>query len=233
MSIERSISPLGSLLAAIICLVAFKGSRILICATMLRRSFFSSSSFSFWSLTVILSSLRLVSVFCDGMRFSAMTDGIVAVIWLHVNAAGLRLADTCFLMSSVFLRICERVLVVAVCLYAFLDASRFCCQRRRVSTSTSTRRFPPLTISSPLFVIVCISVIIVSILISGVGCGLEVVLRGVRVGARISSISPRFRLRSFRFVAVAINCECLRLILRRDLYLFSFKPIFESFNNYL
>src|SRR5881227_1515149 len=110
-------SPLGSLLAAIICLVASRGSRVLICATMFRRSFFPSSSFSFWSLTVILSSLRLVSVFCDGIRFSAMTGGIIAATWLHVGAAGLGLADTCFLMSSVFLRICERVLVVAVCLY--------------------------------------------------------------------------------------------------------------------
>ena len=115
--------------------------------------------------------------------------------------------------------------MITVYLYAFLDASRFYYQRRRVSTSISTRRFFPLTIFSPFFVIVCISIIIISILISGVGYGLEVVSRGVRVGVRVSSISPRFPSRSFLFITIAINCEYLRLILRRYLCLFSSKPI--------
>src|SRR5438046_1525208 len=131
-------------------------------------------------------------------------------------------------MSLVFLRIYNRMLIVAVYLYAFLNASRIFYQRRRISTSILTRHFPLLTISSPLFVIAYISVIIMSILILGVGCELEVISRGVRVGIRVSSISLRFPPRSFLFVAVTIDCECLRLILRRDLYLFSSKPKTED-----
>ena len=129
---------------------------------------------------------------------------IIIIIQLYINVANLGFINTYFLIFLMFLRIYNKILIITVYLYAFLNASRFFCQRRRISTSISTRRFPPLTISSPFFVIVYISTIIILILILGVGCELEVISRGVRVGVRVSSISLRFPPRSFLFVAVII-----------------------------
>src|SRR2546421_36679 len=79
-------------------------------------------------------------------------------------------------------------------------------------------------IFSPFFIIICIFIIIVLILILGVDYELKVILREIHVEARISFIFLRFPSRFFLFVVITIDCECLRLILRRDLYLFSSKP---------
>src|SRR5437763_13350069 len=129
----------------------------------------------------------------------------------------------CFLISLVFLRIYNRVFIVTVYLYAFLNTSRFFCQRRRVSTLILTRRFFPFIIFSFFFVIIYIFIIIILILISNIGYELEVISRRVRVGIRVFFISLYFSSRSFLFITITIDCECLRLIFRRNLYLFSSK----------
>ena len=67
-SIESRRSPLGSRLAAMICLVASYGSLSLIAATSLRVSFLFVSSLSLSSLIITFSSLRFCSVCCDGLR---------------------------------------------------------------------------------------------------------------------------------------------------------------------
>jgi len=117
------------------------------------------------------------------------------------------------------------VFIITIYLYAFLNAFRFYYQRKRVLILILIKYFFFFTIFSFFFVIVYIFIIIILILISGVGCGLEVISRGIRIRAKVFFISLRFPFRSFLFITVTIDYECLRLIFRRYLCLFSSKPI--------
>jgi len=71
-------------------------------------------------------------------------------------------------MSSAFARIFVIVSLFGARFNAFQTVLSFSCQRRRVEVSTSIRCFPPLVVPSLLFVVVCISVMIVVINASSV-----------------------------------------------------------------
>jgi hypothetical protein len=184
-------SPLGSLFAAIISFVASFGSFVFIAAMRFLRSFLSIASLSSRLCAVIFTSLRLVSMLWVGLGSRPGGTGIVAATWLQVVALCCVRLCSCFLMSSVFVRI----FVIASLLEARFDASQavasLSCQRRRVVVSISMSRFPPLIVSLLLFVVVCISVMIVVINASSVSGFFWEVSRSPRCCPVFCSIPPR------------------------------------------
>src|SRR2546430_15220791 len=96
-----------------------------------------------------------------GLGSRASGVGIVAATWLHVVAGGCGRLPSCLLMSSVFVRIFVSISLFPTRFDAFRAASSFSCQQVRVEISI--RRFPPLMVSSFLFVVVCISAMMVVI----------------------------------------------------------------------
>ena len=84
-----------------------------------------------------------------------------AAIWLQVSTLGYGRVFSCFLISSVFTRTFERILLSRTRPDASRTAQSFSCHRRSIEVSILIRRFPPLIISSLLFVVVYILVIII------------------------------------------------------------------------
>jgi hypothetical protein len=125
--IKNSRSPLKSFLTTIIYLVISCGSRAFIIKSSLRISFFFVSSLSSRSLIVTFSSLRFYPAYYEGLRSVALKIWTGdAAIWLHVRPISFGGVFSWALISSVFLRICARGLIVTVGSDAFFNASIIC-----------------------------------------------------------------------------------------------------------
>ena len=113
-----------------------------------------------------------------------------AAIWLQVGTLGCGRVFSCFLISSVFARTFERVLLSRTRPDASHTAQSFSYYRRSIEVSILIRRFPPLIISSLLFVVVYILVIIIVIRASSVFGSFQMVSRVSRSCPSFCSILP-------------------------------------------